>query len=259
VNPRGGESVFETEISVTTQDGEMTTFVAHPDEGGPFPVAVFFMDGVGYREQIKKNVRRFAAAGYYLVAPDLFHRSGEKLSFDFTRMGDPAYRERLMSVVASVTPERALEDADAVLAAIAHDPAVVDGPKVCVGYCMGARLALHAAAVEPDQFVAAAGIHPGALVTDRPDSPHLELADVRGELYFAFAEIDQSATEESVDRFRAEMERQGVKGVVERIPSTSHGFAMADLPVYDHDASEHHFERTLELWRRSLTKQPVAV
>lgn len=251
--------MFETEISVTTTDGEMTTFVAHPDEGGPFPVAVLFMDGVGYREQIKQNVRRFAAAGYYVVAPDLFYRSGEKLWFDFARMGDPAYREQLMSVVASVTPERALADVDAVLAMIADDPAAAGGPKVCVGYCMGARLALHAAAAHPDEFAAAAGIHPGALVADQPDSPHLELADVRGELYFAFAEIDQSATAESVDRFRAEMERQGVKGAVERIPSASHGFAMADLPVYDEAASEHHFERTLELWRRALTQPPVAV
>jgi carboxymethylenebutenolidase len=117
---------------------------------------------------------------------------------------------------------------------------------------MGARLALHAAAARDADFVAAAGIHPGALVTDQPDSPHLELADVSGEIYFAFAETDQSATEENVDLFRAEMERRGVDGVVERLPATTHGFAMADLPVYDEAAAERHFERTLELWRRSL-------
>jgi hypothetical protein len=27
---------------------------------------------------------------------------------------------------------------------------------------------------------------------------------------------------------------------------------MADLPVYDRDACERHFEQTLELWRRNL-------
>jgi hypothetical protein len=81
---------------------------------------------------------------------------------------------------------------------------------------MGARLALHAAAARADDFVVTAGIHPGALVTDQPDSPHLEVADVRGELYFAFAENDRSATEEN-----------------------------------DREASERHFERTLALWRRN--------
>jgi carboxymethylenebutenolidase len=251
--------LFETEIRVDRADGPMTTFVAHPEQAGPFPVAVLFMDGVGYREQVKENARRFAAGGYYVVAPDLFYRSGEKLSFDFARMGEPAYRQQLMEVVASVTPERALADVEAALATVADDPAAADGPRVCVGYCMGARLALHAAAAPETDFVAVAGIHPGALVTDQPDSPHLELANVSGEIYFAFAENDQSATAENVQLFRAEMERQGVDGVVERLPATTHGFAMADLPVYDEAAAERHFERTLELWRRSLAQQPASV
>ena len=139
----------------------------------------------------------------------------------------------------------------------ADDPAAGSGPKVSVGYCMGARFGLHAASTLSDQFAAAAGIHPGALVTDEPDSPHHELASVSGELYYAFAENDQSATPEVVERFREELAAQGVKGVVERLPGTSHGFAMADLPVHDPAATERHFERTLELWRRNLTAEAV--
>jgi carboxymethylenebutenolidase len=244
--------VFETEIRVPTHDGEMTTFVAHPDGEGPFPVAVLYMDGVGYREQIKDNARRFAGGGYYVVAPDLFYRSGEKLSFDFTRMGDAEYRSQLMAIVGNVTPDRVTADTEALLGAIAGDTAAGDGPRVSVGYCMGARAALHVAAAKSDEFVAAAGIHPSALVTDAPDSPHREVGDVRAELYFAFAENDQSATEENVDLFRDELGRHGVKGEVERLPGTSHGFAMADLPVYDPEATERHFEKTLELWSRNL-------
>ena len=148
-------------------------------------------------------------------------------------------------------------DTEAIFDAIADDPAAAGGPKVCVGYCMGARMALHAAAALPDEFVAAAGIHPGALVTDQPDSPHRDLADVRGEVYFAFAENDQSATAENVDRFRAALGENGVSGVVERLPGTTHGFAMADLPVYDEAATERHFKNTLELWRRNLSQERV--
>lgn len=249
--------MYEQETKISTDDGEMTTFVAHPDGDGPFPVAVLYMDGVGYRDQIKRNARRFAADGYFCVAPDLFYRSGEKLTFDFSRMGDDAYRERLMSIVGGVKPDAVVADTEAIFGVIASDPAAGDGPKVCVGYCMGARMALHAAAAMPDEFVAAAGIHPGALVTDEPDSPHRDLAGVRGEVYFVFAENDRSATPENIDRFRQALEEQGVTGVVERLPGTSHGFAMADLPVYDEPASERHFERTLELWRRSLSQERV--
>jgi len=249
--------MVEQEIRVPTADGEMTVFTAHPDGEGPFPTAVLYMDGVGYREQVKENARRFAAGGYYCVAPDLFYRSGEKLTFDLSQMGDPGFRERLMQIVSSVLPEMVVADTEAIFAAIADDAAASSGPKVCVGYCMGARLALHVAAALPDDFVAAAGIHPGALVTDQADSPHHDLASVRGELYFAFAENDQSATPEVIDRFRDELEQQSVKGTVERLPGTSHGFAMADLPVYEPDAAEYHFQETLELWRRNLAPQAI--
>jgi carboxymethylenebutenolidase len=252
----------EKEIRVRTPDGEMTTFVAHPDSGGAFPVAVLYMDAVGYREQVKQNARRFAAGAYYCVAPDLFYRSGEGLVFDMARLAAEGFKgpetERLMSLVASVTPEKAVSDTEAIFAAIESDPAARAGAKVCVGYCMGARFALHVASALPDVFVAAAGIHPGALITGQPDSPHHDLAGVRGELYFAFAETDQSATPKMVNQFQQELEQNGVKGVVERLPGTAHGFAMADLPVYNHDAAERHFEQTLDLWRRNLSQEPIA-
>src|SRR3954451_19451750 len=127
--------MHEHETRIATRDGTMTTFIVHPDAPGPFPVAVLYMDGVGYREQIRDNSRRFAADGYYCVAPDLFYRSGEKLSFDFTRMAEAAYRERLMTIVSSVKPDAVIADTETIFEVIADDPAAASGPKVCVGYC----------------------------------------------------------------------------------------------------------------------------
>jgi carboxymethylenebutenolidase len=251
------------EIRVQTDDGTMTAFVAHPDGDGPFPIAILYMDAIGYREQIKENARRFADGGFYCVAPDLFYRSGDRISFDMAKLHAEEFKgpetERLHSVMAEATPKRAVADTEAILEAISDDEAASHGPAVCVGYCMGARLALRVSSVLADRFVAVAGIHPGALVTDEPDSPHHDLAGVQAELYFAFAENDQSATPEVVDRFREELERNGVTGTVERLPGTSHGFAMADLPVYDRDATELHFVRTLELWRRNVSPERVGV
>jgi carboxymethylenebutenolidase len=220
------------------------------------------MDGVGYRDQVKKNAARFAAGGYYCVAPDLYYRAGDHLSFDFSKIAsegmDGPEGQRLRGAAAGATPDRAMSDTQAIFDVIANDPAAGSGARVCVGYCMGARIALHAASALAEDFVAAAGIHPGALVTDQPDSPHKELASVRGEVYFAFAEMDRTATPESIDRFRDELDRQGVRGVVERLPGTAHGFAMADLSVYNPEAAERHFERTLDLWKRNLSAQPVS-
>ena len=240
----------ETEIRVQTADGEMRTFVAHPEGDGPYPVAIVYMDAPGYREAVKDNARRFAQEGYYVLAPDLFYRAGQ-VSFDRSAMSDED-REKMMGLVRGIDPDAVVADTAAIFDAIEDDPAAAKGTKVVVGYCMGARLALHTAAAKPDEIAAAAGAHPGALVTDQPDSPHRDIPKVRGELYFAFAENDRTATAENVEQFRQELAEYGVKGTVERLPGTTHGFAMADLGVYDPDAAEHHFERTLDLWRRNL-------
>lgn len=253
--------MHEHELAVHTSDGEMTTFVAHPDAGGPFPVAGVYMDAPGYRDELKDHARRFAADGYYCVVPDLFYRFDDDEPIELEKLGagttDNPELARMMSRVRRLTPDLVASDTRAVLKEIAEDPAAATGAKVCVGYCMGARFALHAASKSAEEFVAAAGIHPGTPVTDAPDSPHLDLPGVRGELYFAFAEKDRFGAEE-VDAFRREMERNGVRGVVERLPGTAHGFSMADRPVYNPEAAEHHFERTLDLWRRSLAQEPVS-
>src|ERR1700730_7669896 len=141
--------MVDKEIRVHTTDGEMTTFVVHPDDDGPFPVAVVFMDGVGYREQVKANARRFAGEGYYCVVPDLYYRIGEQLSFDMSRLAADGMKgpeaERMMKAASSVPPSNATADTKAMLAAIASDPAAGSGQKVCVGYCLGARVSLHIA------------------------------------------------------------------------------------------------------------------
>jgi len=253
--------LIERETSVHTTDGEMTTFVVRPDGDGPFPVAVLYMDGIGYRQQVKENARRFASAGYFCVAPDLYYRAGRELRFDMSKIVSDGPQgpeaQRMMAAATSVKAENVVAETRAILASIASDPAAASGPKVCVGYCLGARLALHVASALADEFVAAAAIHPGSLITDKPDSPHHDLAGVRGELFFAFAENDRTATPELIDRFREELHRNRVRGTVERWPGTTHGFAMADLPVYNRDAAERHFDVTLDLWRRNLSKAPI--
>lgn len=243
-------------MEVTTPDGVMTVFTAHPAEGGPFPVAVLYMDGVGYREQVKENARRFAGSGFYCVAPDLYYRSGKGVHFDMTNMSTTGLNEeeraRMMQVVATVSPEQVAVETGLIFDAIAGDPAAAAGPRVCVGYCMGARIVLHAMSALSDRFVAGAGIHPGALVTQAADSPHHDLDGVRGEMYFAFSEQDRADTGVQVTRMNQEMGQRGVRGVAERIPNTVHGFAMADLPVHNPEAAEDHFERTVDLWNRNL-------
>ena len=42
--------MIEHHIDLPTRDGQMPTFVVHPDEDGPHPVVLFYMDAPGKRE-----------------------------------------------------------------------------------------------------------------------------------------------------------------------------------------------------------------
>jgi len=48
----------------------MTTFIAYPDEGGPFPVVLIYMDALGVRDELRGLGRRLAEAGYFVAIPD---------------------------------------------------------------------------------------------------------------------------------------------------------------------------------------------
>lgn len=52
--------MIEHELDIKTPDGEMNTFIAYPEEGGPFPVVLFLMDAMGKREELHDMARRLA-------------------------------------------------------------------------------------------------------------------------------------------------------------------------------------------------------
>src|SRR4026207_915930 len=66
--------MIERELDIQTADGAMNTFVVHPDEGGPHPVVLFYMDAPGKREELHDMARRLAAGGHYVVRPNLYYR-----------------------------------------------------------------------------------------------------------------------------------------------------------------------------------------
>ena len=44
--------MIEMEVDIKTRDGVMNSFVTHPEEGGPFPPVLFYMDAPGKREEL---------------------------------------------------------------------------------------------------------------------------------------------------------------------------------------------------------------
>jgi len=82
----------------------------------------------------------------------------------------------------------------------------------------------------PDRILAAASIYGVALMTDKPDSPHLAPQHTNARLYFGCAETDPYAPGEMIDALRTGLEANRANAEVEIYPGTQHGFAFPQRP-----------------------------
>src|SRR6188472_4537471 len=111
--------MIERQIDVTTPEGEMTTFIFHPEHDGPSPVVLYLMDAPSIRPALREMASRLATAGYYVMLPYLYYRGGPYREFGMSDEDAPARRE----LMATVTPPNIVGDAEALLAVAADDPA----------------------------------------------------------------------------------------------------------------------------------------
>jgi len=239
--------MIERQIEVTTPDGEMTTFIFHPEHDGPHPVVLYLMDAPSVRPALKDMASRLATAGYYVMLPYLFYRGGPFREFGASDEDMHARRE----LMETVTPTNIVGDAEALLAVADGDPAAVDGAVGAVGFCMSGGLTIAVARAMPERVAAAASIHGAWLVRDSDDSPHRGLSAVRAEIYFAWVDGDETAPAETVTEMCEALDGAGVRYTLDLITGAVHGFAPAG-PRYDRAASELHWERVHSLLRRNL-------
>lgn len=239
-------AMIERTVDIDTADGAMATFVVHPERGGPHPVVLFLMDAPGMREELRTMCRRLATAGYYVMASQLYYRWVDH--FNVFETGD---RDRMFELMGGLSNAMVVDDCRAMLATAAGDAAADQGRVGTVGYCMSGPFTIMAAA-GIGEIRAAASIHGVALATEADDSPHRHLGSTSAEVYLGCAEHDHYAPPAMIDEFESALRAAGNPGEVEWYPGTQHGFAFAERPDYDRDASERHWERLHDLFRRTL-------
>ena len=241
--------MIEQQLDIPTGDGATTTFIVHPERGGPHPVIFFYMDAPAIREELRDMCRRLASAGYYVVLPNLYYRSGV---LELGPLTDDAARTRMFELMGSLDIPKIMDDTQALLAFVDGQAAARPGSVGTVGYCMSGRYAVSAAVRFPGRVTAAASIYGVQLVTEAADSPHLAGGRTKAELYFACAETDRWAPLEMVEQLRQSLAESPAIAEVELYPGVEHGFAFPQRPVYDRDAAERHWERLFALFRRRL-------
>jgi dienelactone hydrolase len=163
--------VKERFVEIPTQDGRMETFVTHPEQDGPFPPVVFYMDVWGVREELYELARRVATVGYYAMVPDFYYRQGKVRSTFVNDKGERISLNRLskedqdkvLSPARQLTDAMVVEDSGAILSFLHGGGEPVKPTAVgSIGYCMGGRHVMAVAAHHPEHFRASTGLAPSS-------------------------------------------------------------------------------------------------
>ncbi len=245
----------EVEIGIQTADGIMDTFICHPEEGGPFPAVIMYMDAPGIREELRDMARRIGSVGYFVLLPNLYYRSGREgdYGFDLSRIrSDDSEREKMFDVMRTLTNAGVVADTRPILDVVRNENQAAAGPVGCVGYCMSGQFVISVAAAYSDVFAAIASYYGVGIITDAEDSPHLMAGEITGEVYLAFASDDPHVPQSVLDALPKIMRAAGVKHRIEIYPDTEHGFAFPQRAAYNKAAAERHWERMFALYDRRL-------
>jgi len=243
--------MIEQIVDITTRAGAMETFIVHPDRGAHPPI-LMLMDAPGIREELHDMARRLASAGYYVVLPNLYYRAGRDTKYGPTVLEPGPERERMRAVRTKMTIPPVMDDVADMIAFLDTQKAARNGSVGTHGYCMSGPYSLAAAARFPGRIAAAASFYGTWLVSENEESPHLNLAKAKGELYIACAEHDELAPLPMVDQLKKLLDASGNPGELELYPGVHHGYAFPQRKVYDRAAAERHWERLIALYRRRL-------
>ena len=134
------KGILPRDIMVPVGGTTIPAYDARPEAAGRYPIVLVICGFTGNSDQNKDVVRRFAQAGYYTIAPELYSREGGMQGKSVQEMGQ---------ISSKVTRAQYLGDIRAA-ADFAKQQAWARADRLGVtGFCGGGALTLHTAAEYP--------------------------------------------------------------------------------------------------------------
>ena len=249
----GARTVTEKDVSVRTADGTADAALFYPGGKGQFPAVLMWPDILGLRPVFREMGKRLAAQGYVVLVPNPYYRAQKAPivsgPFDFGNKDD---MQRISKFREGLTDPMVDRDAAAYITFLDAQPKTDKRKKAAVqGYCMSGPISFRTAAARPDRIGAVATFHPGALVTDKPSSPHLLIPKTRASYLVIIAKNDA----EKMPKEKADLDAAfaaAKRPATVEISSANHGWTVAGSQTYDEKEAERAWAELLPFYRRTI-------
>jgi carboxymethylenebutenolidase len=239
-------NVMENYLTIGTSSGVMSVFTAAP-ESRKCPVVIVIQEIFGVNSHIKDVCRRLAAEGFLAMAPEIFHRSGNHITADYTE------KEDIMPIFRLLSNENLISDLSAVINFL-PELACADTDKVfTMGFCVGGFASVLAAT---ELSIQGAVSFYGAGVVRRREglkiSSYLEkLHQTKCPVLLFYGEKDVSIPESDRFEILRVLDENQIPHEVVVFEHADHGFFCDERRTYHQESASVAWKKTLQ-WMRSL-------
>ena len=242
-------AVTESDVTVTTPDGAADCYFVHP-ASGTAPGVLMWPDIFGLRPAFRQMGKRLAESGYSVLVVNPFYRVKKAPTAD---AGSATPLQQLMPLARALNETTQMTDAKAFIGWLDQQSAVAKDRKMGTqGYCMGGPMAFRTSAAMPDRVGAVASFHGGGLVTDKPDSPHLQAATSHAQFLICVATNDDMRAPNDKTTMKETFEKAHLHAEIEVYTNALHGWCPFDSQVYNEPQAEKAWSRLLVLYGKAL-------
>jgi len=253
VQPVAAQTVVSTdttgleagEVKVKAADIEIPAYRAMPASGGPFPVVLVVQEIFGVHEHIKDVCRRFAKAGYFAIAPELYVRQG-----DVSKLKDIP---EIQKIVATVADKQVLGDLDAAVAFAKASGKADTGKLGITGFCWGGRITWLYTAHNPSVKAGVAwyGRLVGQASENTPKHPVDVAANLNAPVLGLYGGADQGIPLDTVEKMKAACKAAGKACEINVYPDTPHAFHADYRPSYREAAAKDGWAKLLAWFKKN--------
>jgi carboxymethylenebutenolidase len=225
------------DVKFDSGGGTASGYLAEPSSGSG-PATIVLQEWWGLEQHIRNVCDRFAAEGFFALAPDLYH--GESTT-------KPSEAQQKMM---ALSMQQAETDMCAAADFLSTQPGVQGSGVGSVGFCLGGGLSVWALATCP--AVAAAVSYYYVLPHAKPD-----FATLKGPVLGHFGGSDEFVSTEAANELESELRDAGADVAFHHYDGATHAFfndieRPERVGKYDPQAAELSWERTVGFLRNAL-------
>jgi len=245
----GAVDVTEMDVMVKTPDGVADCYFVRP-ASGTAPGVLVWPDIFGLRPSLRQMGKRLAESGYAVLVVNPFYRVKPAPTAE---KGAATPIPQVLPLMQALNETTHMTDAKAFIAWLDQQASVAKNRKIGTqGYCMGGPMAFRTAAAVPDRVGAIASFHGGGLVTNMPNSPHLQASKTKAQLLIAIAANDDMRSPDEKNVLKDTFAKSNQPAEIEVYAGAAHGWCPPDSGVYNEPQAERAWSRLLALYGKAL-------